>query len=344
LQVIGTGIGLSLVRQIVLRHSGEIKVESHVGQGTQFTLLLPLGTGHLKTDEIQLPAPEAGMIYAPGPAYFAPNIEEPAFPVKGASLAVCKLLIVEDNEEVREYLRQLFAPVMAVEVAADGLEGWEKVLDTLPDLAISDIMMPHSEGLELCGKIKRHLKTMHIPVVLMTARVAPVHELEGLEMRADDYVMKPFHPRLLQAKVVSMLQNRQKLQEFYHRQILLQPTDLVIPDEDQAFLETAMKIVEANLENPDLGEQVLLKEMGTSQSVFYRRLKGITGQSALEFIQDIRLKRAAQLLLESSLRVTEIAFKVSIEDIKYFRKLFQKLYHVSPTEYAKQSQSSVLPD
>ena len=247
-----------------------------------------------------------------------------------------RILIVEDNTDVRHYLQQLFEPTFEVIMAADGLEGWEKAQSVLPDLVLSDIMMPRSDGLELCRKIKQHARTLHIPVVLLTARAAIVHELEGLEMGGDDYVDKPFNPQLLYAKVITLVQNRLKLREYYQRQILLEPTEVIIPDADRIFLESAMKVVEQNLNEPDFNVQTLVREMGVSQSAFYRRIKGITGQSAVEFIRDVRLKRAAWLLTTTSLRVSEVALQVGIEDVKYFRQMFQKLYGQLPSSYGKE--------
>jgi len=202
-------------------------------------------------------------------------------------------------------------------------------------------MMPISDGLELCRKIKQHPKTTHIPVMLLTARVAAVHELEGLETGADEYMSKPFNPLILSAKILTMLQSRLLLREYYQRQLLLEPTQVDIPDETKQLLEKAMAIIEDNLSDSDFNVQVLVREMGMSQSAFYRQIKAITGQSVVEFIRDIRLKRAAQLLSTGNLRVSEVAMMVGIEDIKYFRKMFQGIYNMPPSEYAKQQRGNV---
>jgi AraC-like DNA-binding protein len=202
-------------------------------------------------------------------------------------------------------------------------------------------MMPGMNGLELCKKIKSNPKTAHIPVVLLTARVAAVQELEGLETGADDYIQKPFNPRILKAKVNAVLLNRNKLHQYYQRSILLQPAEIVIPDEDRNFLENAMKLVEHNLTNPDFNVQSLVSMMGMSQSVFYKRVKSITGQSVIEFIKDIRLKRAAHLLANGHARVSEIAMMVGIEDPKNFRVSFQKIYHMSPSQYAREHRQNI---
>ncbi|PKK37121.1 hybrid sensor histidine kinase/response regulator [Siphonobacter sp. SORGH_AS_0500] len=340
LRVMGSGIGLSLVKQWVERHQGEISVVSSPGNGTTFTVRLPFGPAHLQEGDLRTAEPVIDTSITPE------NLEtlaEPLLPPSRLPNSL-RLLIVEDNEELRTYLQQLFVDDFEVITAKDGLEGWTQALTYLPDLIVSDIMMPGSDGLELCRKVKQHPKTAHIPVVLLTARAAALYELEGLETGADDYVSKPFHPKVLVAKVTGLLQNRMKLREYYHRQILLEPGEVVIPDADKQFLEKAMQIVESQLQEPDFNVQILVQEMGMSQSVFYRRLKSITGQTVVEFIRDIRMKRAAQLLASTNIRVSDVAYQVGIEDVKYFRKMFQKLYNVPPSEYARQFRTTEVVD
>ncbi|UOG75190.1 response regulator [Hymenobacter tibetensis] len=338
LRMTGTGIGLSLVKQFAERHGGSVHVESEVGLGTTFRLRLPFGRAHLQPDDIQeevlSPLSETSGLprLAENPELLLDALPAPA--------TLPRLLVVEDNDEVRQYVQQLFEADYDVLLAVDGLDGWEQALLQAPDVIISDVMMPRSDGLELCHKIKKHPKTAHIPVLLLTARTAALHELEGLGTGADDYVSKPFNPAILQAKVTTLLRNRSTLREYYQRQILLEPTDVVIADADQKFLENAMSAVEKHLDDPSFSVLVLVREVGMSQSVFYRRIKGITGQTAVEFIRDVRMKRAAQLLANTRLRVAEVAFQVGIEDAKYFRKAFQKIFTLSPSEYAKQHRAS----
>ncbi|QKZ13513.1 hybrid sensor histidine kinase/response regulator transcription factor [Spirosoma sp. KUDC1026] len=341
LRMMGTGIGLSLVKQFVEAHTGEIIVQSDAGLGTTFTVRLPFGHAHLTPAQIR----EEALLEAPvvdGGTEPTPVVDEPDLPLTAefSPGPMGRLLLVEDNDELRQYLQELFTSTYEVAVAVDGVEGWQKTQEMLPDLVISDVMMPRSDGLELCKKIKEHPKTLHIPVVLLTARVAAVQEVEGLESGADEYMVKPFNPRILYAKIGSMLQSRSRLKEYYHRQILLEPTQVVIPDEERQLLDKAMNLVEQNLTNPEFSVPVLVREMGMSQSTFYRQLKAITGQSVIEFIRDVRMKRAAQLLADSHLRVSEIAEQVGIDDLKYFRKTFQSVYTVSPSEYARQHRTS----
>jgi DNA-binding response OmpR family regulator len=304
--------------------------DSHVEQHLSISRQHPLPGNQPEPAPAAPLAPEA----APEPEEARAACE--AFAASGASSArPPRVLLVEDNDEVRQYLQQLFAADYEVFTAEDGLAGWDAALRQLPDLILSDVMMPRSDGLELCQRLKQHPKTAHIPV-LLTARTAETHEPEGLGMGADEYVSKPFNPALLQAKAAALLRNRRKLHEFYQRQILLEPPDIVVADADREFLARAMAVVEQHLDHADFNVQVLVREMAMSQSVFYRRIKSISGQTAVEFIRDVRLKRAAQLLAQTPMRVSEVAMEVGIEDSKYFRKAFQKIYNVSPSEYAKQ--------
>ncbi|MBH8558111.1 hybrid sensor histidine kinase/response regulator transcription factor [Hymenobacter negativus] len=347
LRMTGTGIGLSLARQFAERHGGTLTASSGEGLGTTFELRLPFGRQHLQPEDIQdeEPTPAAHATEPAGPPVEAEASLEattalPAGPeLAGPEPATARrprLLVVEDHDEVRRYLHQLFDNEYEVLTAEDGIDGWEQSLAQVPDLIISDVMMPRSDGLELCQKIKQHPKTAHIPVLLLTARTAETQELEGLGTGADEYMSKPFNPTLLHAKAATLLRNRRKLHEYYQRHILLEPTEIVVADADRQFLEQAMSVVEQNLDNSEFSVQVLVKEMAMSQSVFYRRIKSITGQTAVEFIRDVRMKRAAQLLAQTQMRVSEIAFEVGIEDAKYFRKAFQKIYNATPSEYARQ--------
>jgi signal transduction histidine kinase/ligand-binding sensor domain-containing protein/DNA-binding response OmpR family regulator len=339
LRMVGTGIGLSLVKQFVLAHHGNITVESKPSEGSIFTIRLPFGRKHLSDEQIiekqvqsELPAQE--LIPDLNKAQLQQLESDPT------QLNASRLLIVEDSEEVRNYLVDLFSSSFTVLTAVDGIDGWEKTQETVPDIVVSDVMMPRSDGLELCQKIKQNPKTQHIQVLLLTARSTAANELEGIQIGADEYMAKPFNPNLLYAKVVVMLRERRRLKEYYQKQLLMQPTDIVIPNSDRELLEKAMSIVESNLANPEFNVQFLVREMGMSQSTFYRHIKSITGQSVVEFIRDIRIKRAAQLLAATTHRVSEVANLVGFEDIKHFRKTFQELYEISPSEYIRQHRQS----
>lgn len=336
LHIQGTGIGLSLTKQIVDQHGGEIKVTSKQGQGTHFRLRLKTGKEHFSPTEVEFneSSNDTSLFHVENRDR---QDHSTAYTNAGdiALLSTAKLLIVEDNEDVALYLQALFRPYVNVLTASNGEEAWVIVNESFPNLVLSDIMMPVMSGLDLCKMIKSNQRTMHIPVVLLTARAAAIHELEGLETGADDYLTKPFNPTLLKAKVLTLITNKRKVQEYYQKQLLMQPTEIVIPDADKYLLEEAMRSVENHLEDSGFNVQQLVNELGMSTSGFYRRIKSITGLSPVEFLRDVKMKRAAQLLREGSLRVSEISYKVGIEDVKHFRKSFQKTFNISPSEYAK---------
>jgi signal transduction histidine kinase/DNA-binding response OmpR family regulator/sugar lactone lactonase YvrE len=320
-KVVGTGIGLSLVKEFITKHKGEVDVSSAVNEGSLFSIKLPFERIETQYSEIVDRASES----VDSPAVFVPN-----------NLTFeSKILIVEDNNDLREYLVSLFQHHFETHAAANGKEGLQLLSQIMPDVILSDVMMPELNGLELCEKVKTNPKTAHIPVILLTARATAVNELEGLESGADDYIVKPFNPQLLLTKVQSVIENRKKAQEYFHKQILVEPSKAVIPDADKTFIENTMKIIEDNLTNEQFSVQSLVRDSGMSQSAFYRKLKVLTGQSVIEFIKDVRLKRAAQLLSTKQYRVSEVAFMVGMEDLKNFRNSFQKLYGVPPSEYGK---------
>jgi signal transduction histidine kinase/ligand-binding sensor domain-containing protein/DNA-binding response OmpR family regulator len=312
----GTGIGLSLVKELVQMLGGEIQVESTLGEGSTFVVKLPLQNSQnisYKQDKEDLPS-------------FLPDRE---------AKIDAHLLIVEDNADLRNYLEEIFGSTLKVSMATNGKEAWEMIRNDTPDAVLSDVMMPEMDGLELCSKVKNHPKFAHLPIVLITARAAAVHELEGIESGADDYIVKPFNPKILFSKVTALLQNRKKLRELFQRQLVTEPKETELEDADLNFLREAMSIIEDNLTNKQFGVQSLVQSSGMSQSAYYRKLKNLTGQSVVEFIRDVRMKKAAQLLTTGKFRITEVMEQVGIEDYKYFRTAFQKLYHVSPSEFAK---------
>lgn len=320
----GTGIGLSLVQEFAKIHGGNADVKSELNVGSEFVVSLPIKNEAIASQEIL--EPEASH----GEKSIVTVVENNDFIASDE-----KILIVEDNDDLRKYLADLFSPYLEVDTAENGKVGLEKINKNPPDIILSDVMMPELDGLELSEKVKNNPKTAHIPLVLITARAAALHELEGLESGADDYIVKPFNPKILLTKVQSLLTNRKKVREYFHKQILVEPKEAVIPDADKAFIENAMEIIEKNLTNEQFSVQLLVQKSNMSQSAFYRKLKNITGQSVVEFIRDVRLKRAAQLLSSGQFRVMEVMNQVGMEDYKHFKTAFQKLYNELPSEYAK---------
>ena len=248
------------------------------------------------------------------------------------------MLIVEDNVDMREFLLSIFKNTYKTLVAEDGKEALEVALETIPDIIITDLMMPHMDGLELTSHLKKDERTSHIPIILLTAKSAVENRLEALHVGADDYITKPFSPVYLEARIENLLEQRHKLQEHYRTDLLkLNPKKIekegVSPEE--AFLAKLMDFMERNMDNNNLSVEDLVSEMALGRTVFFNKLKGLTGLSPVEFIREIRIKRAAQLLEDDRYNVTEITYMVGMNDSRYFSKCFKTAYGITPSEYKR---------
>ena len=333
----GTGIGLSLVHEIVKLHKGEVQVESVIGKGTTFTVLLPMGKAHFSSDQVLFIKAEENVVYVkPEVEIDDPEIasEEIAAGLSGA-LKKGTIVLVEDNLEVLAYTKIIFQDEYQVFTATNGKEGLRLVKQHLPDLVISDIMMPIMDGIELCTAIKTTEISCHIPVILLTAKVADFEITKGLETGADDYVLKPFTNAVLKAKVGSIIKSRKQLKEFYSKKISLEPTDIEVEPGDEKFLKHAIALIERNLTNPEFSVNMLAENLNMSQATLYRKIKSFTNHSISEFIRSIRLKRAAQLIHSKEYSISEISDMVGFSDQNYFRKCFLKQFGVNPSEYQK---------
>ena len=340
----GAGIGLSLTKELVELHHGEISVESEPGQGTSFTVLLPLGKAHLKESEI-IEANEdfSALPQSTSLKQIDTTVETYRSVVSDASTheetAVADqqtlpiILIVEDNQDVINYIRDYLKPRYRIIEAFDGEDGLVKAIESLPDLIISDVMMPNMDGFEFCKKIKTDERTSYIPVILLTARAGEESKIAGLETGADDYITKPFKVRELQVRVKNLIRQRQKLRERFSRDITLHPQDIAVTSADERFLKRVMAVVEQHIADSGFDIQTMAREVGLSRMQLHRKLCALTDQSPSEFIRVMRLKRAAQLLEQKAGNVTEIAYEVGFNNIAYFAKRFRELYGLSPSEY-----------
>ncbi|GGZ21710.1 hybrid sensor histidine kinase/response regulator [Echinicola pacifica] len=338
LSISGTGIGLSLVKDFVSIHHGEVLVKSALKEGTIFTVKLPFGSKHLAPEQI-LPDINAGAEFT---IYKDIDLEKDhdTRPIRNAEAFPFTILIVDDNEDLLSYLQGLLSPSYSILMAENGLEALETLKSHTPDLIISDVMMPEMDGITLCQKVNEDKSLGYIPFILLTARTATVYEIEGLTIGATDYISKPFNPKVLQAKIHNIFSNKLRLHEFYEKSILKEHFELEIPDEDREFIEHAIRLVEQNVEDLEFNVQVLARDMAMSQSSFYKKLKSITGKTAVEFIRDVRMRVAAQLLINSKYRISDISLKVGISDTKYFRESFKKIYGMSPSQYKTQKKQS----
>lgn len=320
----GNGIGLSLVRDFVTLHEGEVKVFDNIGMGSVFVIQFPVK--HVET-QVQLPE-ETGM--PAGDEEDKEMKEEAREETERKNFPL--LLIVDDNEDFRIFMRYSLELQYRVKLAVNGKEAWEMMQEELPDLVISDVMMPQMDGNELCRLIKQDKRTAHIPVILLTARQNTEAKLEGLQTGADDYVTKPFNMTILVLRIRKLIELSR-----YHRvtqgMIDPAPSEIVITSLDEKLIEKAIKYVEDNMSRTELSVEELSRELGMSRVHLYKKLLQITGKTPIEFIRVIRLKRAAQLLRESQLHVSEVAFEVGFNNPKYFSRYFKDEFGVLPSVY-----------
>ncbi|WP_242204237.1 hybrid sensor histidine kinase/response regulator transcription factor [Aestuariivivens insulae] len=336
----GTGIGLALTKNLVKLHGGSIKVKSNEGIGTCFNVLLPLGDAHLQEDQKVKQSTEVEET-----DNF--NIEKAAYVEKELILqdneniakadftdkSMLSILLVEDNVEVRTFIKNIFKDKYNLFEAPDGKSAIEIAQSYHIDLIISDVMMPVMDGIEMCHEIKSNIKTSHIPVILLTARTSNDAQKEGYMIGADAYITKPFDATILEVRVANILQTRKKFIEKFKKDIILQPKEVTVTSTDELFLEKAIGLIEENMSNAEFAISDFITEMGMSRSALYRKLKALTDQSITEFIRTIKLKRAAQLMVASDMSISEIAFDLGFNDLKYFRQSFQKLFNQLPSEY-----------
>lgn len=335
-----TGIGLALVKYLVELHRGNIEVDSELGKGTEFRLRLKKGTDHLTPE--QLFQNQAENI-APIREEFNLNRFLPLRNKRKIASDKC-ILIIEDHPEVNQYLVTLFENYYRVESASNGVEGFAKAIELIPDLIISDVMMPEMDGFELCKKIKENNLTATVPVILLTAKSADQYKLMGIQTGADDYISKPFNPDYLIEKVQNMLLSQTKLKKQYSRSIRLDPSDIEIEASDEVFLKKCISIIEKNLQSEGFSNETLAKILNLSSSSLYRKLKSLTKLSSAEFIRSIRIKRAAQLLEDKNKTVSEVAYEVGFNDMKNFRQVFHKHFNCSPTEFRNKNMAETNSD
>ncbi len=335
----GSGIGLAISKEMVALHKGQILVESKKGKGATFIVQLPLGNSHFKKENISLEKEKIKTektIYVPQHIMTSPINEVNDMTLgttKNLPKTSQKLLIVEDDSEVRAYLQSLFQADFKVELAENGEIGLKKANKFQPDLILSDVMMPLLDGISFCQNIKSNIKTSHIPVILLTASTSSENRIEGLKSGADDYITKPFNPKELQLKVQNLLNARLQIKDKFARILNLEPRTVTISSADENFLKNAMDVIEKHIENPDFSINQFAYELAVSRPLLFRKIKAITNLTPNNFIKTIRLKRAAQILGQKKLNVAEIAYKVGFKNPRYFSKCFQKQFAQTPSEY-----------
>ena len=339
----GTGIGLALVRELVALHGGTIAAESAPGEGTTFIVHLPLGDAHLAPEDRMEAAQGDGAAigaYREISLQALTDIESDGgvFPIELAGPLPADaptILLVEDNPDVRAYVKTHLIHHYHLDEAQDGVEALEKARRRPPDLVISDVMMPKMNGYTLCRTLKQDPDLNHIPVILLTAKAGEESKVEGLETGADDYIYKPFSADELLARAENLIEIRRRLRQRFSREVVaVQPSDIAMPSADQTFLDQVQAVVEANLGNSNFGAEWLADEVGLSPRQLRRKLKDLTDLSTAGYIRSMRLQRAAQLLEEQVGNVSEVAYAVGFQDPKHFSKLFRQVFGIAPSQVA----------
>lgn len=330
----GTGIGLSLTKELVTLHKGTIKVSSIPDVETCFTVTLSdLAQGAVEPSHEK----EASGFQLSGDFQEAATSDHEQ-ETKGESALV---LVVEDNADIRHYLKINLNTEYQVIEAENGSEGFEKAVETIPDLIISDIMMPGVNGLELCRKLKTDEKTSHIPVILLTARQSDQYQMEGYETGADAYIVKPFSTALLLVRIKNLIESRKKLRQLFNSSTGYDTRAVGTNAADKAFLSKAASLIEANMSSEDFSVEWLASQLFLSRTQLYRKIKALTDQSVHEFAIAIRLNKAAELLLEGQLTATEIAYTVGYADYKGFSRIFQKQFGKTPKQFSQQHKNNL---
>ncbi|AYQ33209.1 ATP-binding protein [Runella sp. SP2] len=324
----GTGIGLALVKELVEVMKGSIQVESKVGVGSQFVVRLPIDEltwkSHPKIPE---------KVFGPKKVQLEPHPILLPTPVEETSNENV-LLLIDDNADIRSYIRGLFEPDYRIIEAQDGEEGLVQAMAHIPNIIISDLMMPRMDGFEFCRQLKSNEKTSHIPVIMLTAKANVESRIEGFQLGADDYLVKPFHTDEIRVRVKNLLEKQEKLRAYFSgKQKVAKSETAVINPLDVAFVEKAKKIVEQHLGSSTFNAEQFSSAMNLSQSQLLRKLKALTNFTIVEFIRHHRLQRAAEMLLQRNRPVSEIALEVGFENMSYFAKVFQDEFGVLPSDY-----------
>jgi len=317
----GSGIGLSITKEFVRLHSGTISANSEPGEGSYFTVIIPLKVIHKKKYNSK-----------PLELLTEDKVFEETVNITDKKPTV---LIVEDDYDFRFYIKDNLKHSFNIIEAADGKEGWQKTLASHPNIVVSDISMPEMDGIELCKKIKSDSRTTHIPVVLLTALTGEGQQLKGLETGATDYMTKPFNFEILLSKIKNIIIQQENMRKTYQKQVEVKPADVLVESPDEVFLQKLLRLVEENIGNPNFSVEELSSDMFMSRYTLYKKILALTGKTPNEFIRHMRLKRAAQLLENGYLTISQICYKVGFKSQKYFVKAFKSEFNVSPSFYIK---------
>lgn len=329
---LGTGIGLALVKSLVLLQKGSITIYSERDKGTDMVVRLPLDTTLFRDSDFkkqQVEVSDAKVVASQENTDVVENVEE-----RLQNENKKKILLVEDNADLRALIAEALADDFLVVQAGDGLEALRQMEELEFDLVISDIMMPNKDGVSLCSDIKKDLNTSHIPVVLLTAKTSLESKIEGVDSGADLYFEKPIDLTYLKLSLLNIFRNRQQLKEHYAKNYYADTSELVTNEQDNRFLKQFVDFVETNMDQPQMDVNQIAEELGMSRSKLYSKVKGLTGKSVVEFVLNCRLRKAARLIIEENLTMREVMMQVGIESQAYFTNSFKKVFGETPTSFA----------
>jgi signal transduction histidine kinase/DNA-binding response OmpR family regulator len=342
---LGSGVGLAFVKSLTFLHKGNIYVYSERHKGTEIIIGIPMGEENYSKNEkftgtdqeviVQLES--LGNKYE---HYLSPKNGNGEAGIEKSSngLPLEHILIVEDNEELRDFLENCLKPYYRVTTAPDGRSGYNKAINEFPNLIISDVMMPGMNGIQLCKAVKQNIESSHIPIILLTAKDAMESKIEGVESGADFYFSKPLSMELLLATIKNIFEQHKKLRERYTRNYNAQVKDLVNNCRDKEFMEQLLQIIESQLTNPDLDIDYLCNKIGMSRTKLYNKIKQITGQSINDFVRTLRLKKAVEIMTHEDVPFTEVMFRIGIQSQSYFTKAFKKEFGKTPSQFIQELQ------
>ena len=326
----GVGIGLSLIKELTALHGGMISVKSNKDNWTRFDVSICIDKAKFKNAVLKKPSSTQRKMPSLG---LNPKINAESEPLIENGMPI--LLVVEDNADVRVLLSDTFKSDFQVITAKNGAEGIELALEHIPDLIVSDVMMPIKDGVELTKTLKEDERSSHIPIVLLTAKAGDDNELIGLNVGADDYITKPFNKKLLLSKVNGLIALRKKLQLRYSQEVILRPKDIAISSVDERFLEKVQRVLDEKLIESSFNSEAFSKAVHMSRMQLHRKLKALTGLTTSEFVRSQRLKLATQLLKQSPINISEVGYAVGFNDHAYFTKCFRETYNCTPSEFIK---------
>jgi DNA-binding response OmpR family regulator/anti-sigma regulatory factor (Ser/Thr protein kinase) len=327
----GTGLGLALTKELVELHKGKIRVESSEGKGSTFTITLPLGKDHLKPEEIvegiivteEVISDEVEL----NPEYEEKKVRSGIETITDENKLL--ILLVEDNADVRNYIKENLEEEYRILEAVDGEDGLIQSIKYIPDLVISDVMMPKMDGFEMCDKMKNDERTSHIPIIMLTAKATNKDKIDGYKTGADEYIMKPFDTIVLKVRINNLIQQRKRLREHFKKEGIFQINDAT----DKIFLKKALKVINNHISDETFSVDVFAEEIAMSKSQLRRKLVVLVGESTGDLIRSIRLRKAAKLIEEDFGNISEIAAEVGYNNPANFARSFKTQFGVSPTEY-----------